>query len=148
MMLMTVMSPQSISGSTLSVREFLIGFGKSEGYWAQTLKGFSHCFVGEIVCDGQALILFEPLFKEAVLDVMLRPFAFDEHLVMIRMKVKSKNKNRLIKPTFQTCSTLIQYVAGINLGTITPQGLYDALTLSDAEWLKSKGILEVTEWVA
>ena len=146
MIRMTVMSPQSISGSTSLIREFLIGFGKSEGFWAQTLKGFSHTFIGEIVCGGQALIIFEPLFKEACLEVMMRPFAFDEELTILKIKVKSKQKNRLIKPTFQTCSTLIQYVAGINLGCITPQGLYEALTLSDTEWLKSKGILEVSVW--
>jgi hypothetical protein len=102
--------------------------------------------VGELLDDDAFLVLFEPLFKGAVLDVMLNPFEFEEDLTILRVKIKSINKNRLIKPTFQTCSTLVQYVAGINLGPITPQGLYEALTLMDAKWLKRRGVLEVKSW--
>jgi hypothetical protein len=135
----------STSGSSsIEEREFLLFFGKSEGFWAHTLKGFSHCFIGETRAD--ILIIFEPLFSGGSFELLELPIETDDCLTVLSIRVKSTHKNRLIKPTFQTCSTLVQYMAGINLGPITPQGLYEALTLSDAKWLKRRGVLEVKAW--
>jgi hypothetical protein len=133
-------------GSTSKNRYFLFFFGKSQGFWGRKLKGFSQAFIAEFVTETD-MIKFEPLYAEGSLEIIKFPFEYDKDLTIIYVTTCPTDKNKLVKPTFQTCSTLIQYMAGIDLGCITPQGLYEALTESDAEWLKSRGVMEVSKWV-
>ena len=144
---MTRTKQPSTFGSISETKEYLFFFGHSEGFWANTLAGFSHCYLGQPSYPFTAWVIFEPLFQEGSLYLMPEPFELPVNTIALRVRIKSRYKNRLIKPTFQTCSTLVQYMAGIDLGTITPQGLYEALTLSDDKWLKRRGVLEVSEWV-
>jgi hypothetical protein len=65
---------------------------------------------------------------------------------VLELTVLATKKNRLIKPIFQTCATIVQYLAGISLGCILANGLYKKLTSSNHSWLESKGIYGVTLW--
>lgn len=136
---------QFTSGSILPSREFLFFFGKSSGFWRKKLKKFSHVMLAEFISES-IMIKFEPLFNQGSLEILSFPFENRENFTIVYVKTQPNKMNRLVKPTFQTCSTLIQYMAGINLSAITPQGLYEALTSSDIKWLRSRGVMEVSKW--
>jgi hypothetical protein len=135
----------SMFGSTSKTKEFLFFFGKSEGFWAKWLKGFSHLLLAQFISDNQ-MVRFEPLFTDGFLDLMSFPFECNDNYTVIYVKTCPTSKQKLVKPTFQTCTTLIQYMAGIDLGCITPQGLFEALTQSNTKWLKDRGVMEVSKW--
>jgi hypothetical protein len=146
-MLMKKTQIQSTCGLISKDREFLFFFGTTTGFWAKKLSLFSHSFVAEFISETE-MIKFEPLFSQGSLELITFPFEVEENFTVIYVKTRPRNnKNKLVKPTFQTCSTLIQYMAGIDLGCITPQGLYEALTQSNPSWLMERGVMEVSKWV-
>lgn len=65
---------------------------------------------------------------------------------IVEVIVVPTRANRLIGPVFQTCATIVQYLAGISLGCILVNSLYKKLTGSKIEWLKQKGIQGVKVW--
>ena len=142
--------------SPWTTREFLFFFGKNGGSWCSIISGFTHVYLAEFIDESkQKLIVFDPLFTGGYMyptdiDEVAKLHNDEKNLVsyetVLRVKVQPTSGNRLLKPTLQTCATLVQYMAAISLGSITCQGLYECLINDDHDWLLKKGILEVKPW--
>lgn len=132
--------------STSRIKQFLLFFDQTDRSWIKRLHGFTHISIGYFIHED-TLIYFDPLISKAQMDVIELP-SVDEMTGIIALKivVESKRKDRLVGLKLQSCTTLIQYIAGISLGALTPDGLYDVLTSSDKDYLLSQGILEVEPW--
>jgi hypothetical protein len=65
---------------------------------------------------------------------------------VVEVVVVTTRANRLIGPIFQTCATIVQYLAGISLGCVLVNSLYKKLTGSKDTWLRDKGIQGVKLW--
>ena len=130
-------------------RTFLFVFTKTDGFWGRWLKGYTHCILLEYLNDT-TLIQFEPLLHGCSVGLIenFTKEIIEDHkdFKFVEVSVTPTQKNRLIGIKRCTCATFVQYIAGITLGCITAQGLYNKLTCSDAIWLRKKGILGVKIW--
>lgn len=147
-----MMRPQTQYGSFVPFkikRTFLFVFTHTDGFWGKWLKGYTHCILLEFVKDNK-MIEFEPLLHGCSIglrDNVTKDDVRDhKNFKFVEVSVTPTRKNRLIGIKRCTCATFIQYLAGINLGCITAQGLYNKLTRSDDEWLRKKGIIGVKVW--
>lgn len=139
-------------GSTSKSKQYIFCFLRTINFWSKHFKGFNHCALLIPKHGGQAhqygdFMLFEPMLSNAHIHYL----SYDDlisysNYTKLLVTVKNKPKNRLTKLGFQSCSTLIQYAAGISLGAYTPQGLYECLTEYPKDWLEDKGVIEVSKW--
>lgn len=144
---LTKTSPTS-SGSCISFKALFL-FSQTKGWWGKYLPGFTHValFISpyETLDEG---MLFNPKLPYPRIDFYLENpleslVSFD---TVIEASISPTYRNRLIRPIFQTCTTIIQYICGISLGCTTAQGLYKCLVTKDGQWLAKKGISEVKVW--
>ena len=133
---------QKLFGSYSSYRKFLFIFDNSDESWISKLGGYSHVSIAEYI-NGE-LVCFDPLIGHAFIYPVMPALLLTK--TVLEVKVKYKHKNRLIRFGIQSCSTIVQYMAGISLGALTAEGLYRALTERDTAYLESKGIIEVKPW--
>jgi hypothetical protein len=126
-------------------RRFLFVFGHTDGFWARTLKGYTHVTLLEYI-DDNCWILIDPKLSGAHTDVY-KSVPDLKDLKVLEVIVQPLRRNRLLRIICQSCATIVQYHASLSLGAITCQGLYEALTITDPEWLEYHGILEVKPWV-
>jgi hypothetical protein len=132
-------------GCSSASRRVLFCFGYTSGWWDTLLEGFTHVGMVEVLAPGLAVTL-EPVLSHCavafgpVLESRLR------RLTVVEVCVTPTKRNRLIRPILQTCATQVQYLAGLSLGCITAQGLYEALTNLDERTKERNGIHEVTLW--
>jgi hypothetical protein len=144
---------QTQPGSFLPFRPYrqcYLVFDYSDAWYSKWLKGFTHVFyVLPIAIQTPHAIITEPYHygaQHAVgTDEAVSALIKGKKVLIINYRVT--RKNRLFRPLFQTCTTVVQYLAGFSLGALTAQGLYNRLTKSSKGWLESRGIMEVTEWV-
>lgn len=144
----STVTDQTQSGSSTSYKCIFL-FGQTNRWWKKILPGYTH--VALILYDdiGHNTLFIEPELSRAYLEIQRNPppdkliNVFDAAL---EVTITPTFCNRLIRPVFQSCTTIIQYLAGISLGCITAQGLYKCLTTRDGQWLRDKGILEVRKW--
>ncbi len=124
-------------------RRFLFVFSRTDRWWDKYLPGYTHVSLCEVV-EG-FLIVHDPCLNgcRTTFRVMPLPGEWDAYKVIEVVTCPTK-ANRLIKPIFQTCTTLVQYLAGIDLGAILVQTLYDRL-LNPSTATKD-GIREITIW--
>jgi len=131
-------------------RKFLLIFGKTDGWWGKYLKGFTHVSLMEYINNDFALV-FEPMLYgcNTMFRTTLKPCDIQvmKDYTIVEFTVKTTRANRLIMPIFQTCTTIVQYLAGISLGCVLANSLYKKLTCSNHKWLGSKGIYGVNVWV-
>ncbi len=130
-------------------KTYLFMFGKTDGWWAKYFKGFTHVCLIEYVSD-EYVIGYEPLLIGCSTIWRTAPdkdeIKYWKDWTILEVTVYPTRKNRLIGPVFQTCATIVQYIAGISLGCVLANSLYKKLTTSSAEWLKEKGIQGVKLW--
>lgn len=124
-------------------RRFLFVFGYTDGWWDSWLPGYTHVSLCEVV-DG-FLIVMDPCLGgcRTMFRTMPLPGEWDSYKV-IEVVTQPTRGNRLIRPIFQTCTTIVQYLAGIDLGAILAQGLYQ--TLMHPDTLSMDGIREIKLW--
>lgn len=142
------------SGSISNCKHYLFAFGHSHGTWAKYFKGFTHLILVEWRANG-LFIVHDPLVHGHEVDILINnsfypkpndlPFDHTKY-VLLGVDIIPTKTNKLFGFKFQTCASILQYIAGISLGCVTVQGLYERLTDSSTKWLKSKGIMEVQRW--
>lgn len=117
-------------------------------WWQDYLHGFTHVSFMEQISDNYALI-FEPMAYrgEMALVPMPKPEDFVDFEVL-KLRISPKNKCQIPLAVFQTCATMVQYLAGITLpNCFLVQRLYETLTDEhQREKLVQEGILEVLRW--
>lgn len=129
-------------------RTFLFIFGFTDGWWGKYLSGFTHVALMEFIEEEQFVIGIEPLLSGSRTIFRTSPIPQDfPGWTVLKVCVQSTRKNRLIRPIFQTCATIVQYHAGLSLGCIKASTLYNRMLTRDKAWLRAKGIRSVEEWV-
>ena len=112
------------------------------------IKGFNHCAIAFFVdetCDH--VFIVEPALQGANVALKKLPLEIhDEHTKILEIDLEFTFTQKLFRDGFQTCATLVQYLAGIDLKAVLAQTLYDRLTNRSEKYLKRHGIVEVTEW--
>lgn len=130
-------------------RRFYLIFGYSDikAWYSCFLDGYTHVTLAQTCNLGVVTVIMEPLDHACMIGIkaISEPPTLKGKVLEVFISVSRKSK--LIKPTIQTCATLIQYIMGINLGVITCQSMYDRLVNKDSEWLRKRGVLGVKEWV-
>lgn len=133
--------------------DVLFLFGYTNRWFNDYLPGYTHVGIVLISPEG-GILLIEPLFEGPTtiffhpryLEPFYKLLDSDEYPAILHCTIRNDGKDRLIKPLLQNCTTLVQYLAGLSLRCLTPQGLYKCLTTKDGRWLRKKGILEVKKW--
>ena len=121
----------------------LLLFTKTDTFWGRFLSGYTHVVLGIFDNYGQILTI-EPLTRKAFFSYPADLLSLVDYEVLeIRLRPRKKI---LFGPRLQTCATVVQYLAGISLGALRVQKLYDLLTKKSPAWLKHNGILEVKQW--
>ena len=131
----------------IETKEYLLVFSRqNEKWWHRLMGGYNHC----AIYDMREEVILEPLLNKLSIYGGMSKLFFIEHIrpefKILHVKVRSIPKSRLIGIKPQTCASFIQYVVGIDLGTILCQKMYDILTSSKTSYLRKKGILEVKSW--
>lgn len=112
----------------------------------KAMSGYNHMALGWMV-NEDAVFVIEPTLRGASIDlVFTREIANTKGFVALIVDVESTNEQRLFREHFQTCATMVQYLAGFDLGATLVQTLYEKLTTSSEEFLKEHGILGVETW--
>ncbi len=131
-------------------RRFIFLFSKTDGWWDKYFKGYTHVCLMEYINDEFA-IGFEPMVSgcRTIFRTVLnrRDIELLKDWTVVELVVSTTRQNKLFKPVLQSCATIVQYLAGISLGCILANTLYNKLTSSNVEWLESKGIYGVSVWV-
>lgn len=124
-------------------RRFLFVFSRTDCWWDKYLTGYTHVSLCEVI-EG-FLVVHDPCLDgcRATFRVMPLPHEWDGYKV-IEVTTSPTKANRLIRPIFQTCTTLVQYLAGIDLGAILVQTLYERL--QDPAIQTKDGIREIRVW--
>ena len=137
--------------STLSsrhrTRKFLFIFSQSDNWWLKTLGGYTHVSLMEQI-DDETYIYIDPMTygSETSIIKLSSPFPIIDGLTILKVTIKSnKRVNKLVRLGFQSCSTIVQYMAGIWLGAWTAHGLYRSLTELNLASLHKHGIIEVVK---
>lgn len=128
-------------------REYYLIFGYSDikGWYDRFLDGYTHVTLAQHIVPTY-LSVIEPMDHAAITGIIRISELAQMKGKILHLKTNVTRKSKLIKPTIQTCATLIQYMMGINLGVITCQSMYDRLVNKDSKWLRKRGVLEVKEW--
>jgi hypothetical protein len=130
-------------------RTFLLLFGHTDIWYAKYLSGYTHVCLFEyiseefMICHEPILIGCQTMFRSAL---SVEDLSHLKEWKVVQITVTPTAKNRLIMPIFQTCATIVQYLAGISLGCMLVDSLYKKLTRSKREWLKKQGIVGVNVW--
>lgn len=126
--------------SPSSCRAFILLFCRTEAGLSKYLSGFNHVTLFEYM-DGEYVAID---FTHTSSDIRIfhrfpRPILKNRTAVAIF--VDRKGQSRLISPKIlQTCTTLAQYLIGIQLYAILADTLYRQLTRKSERWLRKKGI--------
>jgi hypothetical protein len=128
-------------------RKFLFIFMRIEDKWYTRLQtGFNHLALAERLGDD-SYVLIEPLHSGANIAHVgqeaidkLKPYT------VIEADIVRRKCSRLVRPVFQTCTTVCQYLAGINCKVWLVQSLYNKLALSDDVYLRKLGVKEIKLW--
>lgn len=130
---------------------FLFLFGTTNRWWGKYLKGFSH--VALMKChDEDTWICVHPGFQGSNIE-LYEAFTLEDarrgkfYTDIVEVEILRTKKDRLLKPTFLTCVTVVQYLASISLNCFLAQTFYEKLTCKDIQYLASHGIIGVKEWV-
>ena len=124
-------------------RRFLFVFGYTDCWWNKYLPGFTHVALCEVV-EG-FLIVHDPCMNgcRTTFRTMPAPGEWNGYTV-VEVVTRPAKGNKLIKPIFQTCTTIVQYLAGIDLGAILTNTLYQRLV--DPNTQTKDGIREIKLW--
>lgn len=109
-------------------RRFLFIFGHSDLWVNKYLKGYTHVVLAEFI-DG-FLTIIEPTLSSARVIFRTMPRSrewLDYGVLEVVVSYKDVTKNNLIGFKWQTCATVVQYLAGINTGALLAQTLYKRL---------------------
>lgn len=127
-------------------RRFLLLFARSNDKRIKWLSGFNHLAIAEYI-GNDLMVIIEPHFWGcSIRSCPVSMFPKLPNVVIIEFCVHVTKTNKLIRPLLQTCATLVQYIAGIDLGIFLVQTLYDYLTQTDPFLLKAKGIHKLKVW--
>ncbi len=128
-------------------RKVLFLFARiTEPWYAKVLQGFNHMAIAEVIDEG-LLFIIEPTTTGALSRLHLMPKIGDwDHITVLELDLRTTKTSKLVRPTFQTCATLCQYLAGINLGCHLVQSLYERLTMNNITELNALGVLRVKQW--
>jgi hypothetical protein len=127
-------------------------FDHDDSWYCDLLSGYTHVSYAQPIDHfGKPCVIMTEPYNFAAETQIVAESDFLHQLagagkMIVEVKYLVTRKNRLIRPVLQTCSTLTQYLAGITLGAITAQGLYNKLTKSKDSWLRDRGIREVVIW--
>lgn len=127
-------------------RRFLLLFARNKDRRVAWLSGYNHISIVELLRDDYCVVI-EPHFFGASVYVT-KSFELKElrGVTALELEVHNTRTNKLIRPLLQTCATLVQYIAGIDLGIFLVQTLYNYLTQTDPIMLQAKGIHKVKIW--
>jgi hypothetical protein len=136
-------------------RKVIFIFQHGNMWYCKLFRGFTHVILGWRHENG-LMTFVEPCDKASqVLSLdgnwynhLKSTLKISDKMRVLEVAVNVTRESRLIHwlPKRQSCTTIVQYLVGISLGVVTPQGLYDKLTKKDSGWLKERGIMEVIEW--
>ena len=118
---------------------YIFAFRQCTSVWDKILPGYTHVDLLEPL--GATTLVCAPTFSGCEIFARDTPHEGLEGYRCVRVEVRPRKGQRLIRVGVQTCATVVQYVAHIWLGAITCQALYERLTLCDRDWLRSKGII-------
>lgn len=128
-------------------RKFLLLFSRNTDKRIAWLSGYNHLAIVEYT-SSDLMVIMEPHFWGC--SIRTCPTAMfpklPKEIKIIEITVTNTRTNKLIRPLLQTCATLVQYIAGIDLGIFLVQTLYDYLTQTDPLFLKAKGIHKLKVW--
>lgn len=107
------------------------------------MPGYTHVSLCEVI--EEFLVVHDPCLGGCRTTFRTKPLTdeWDRYMV-IEVVTYPTHNNKLIKPIFQTCATIVQYLAGINMGATLAQGLYQTLTHPDTLFMD--GIREIKIW--
>lgn len=128
-------------------RKVLLFFQRNDDAWYfKFLSGYTHVAIGYVQDDIVAIT--EPIFTGTLSYITLVPEdrGMWGHLDILELDIVQTCDSKLVRPVFQTCATICQYLAGIRLGAILPQTLYSRLTQKSEAWLVAHGITGVKKW--
>jgi len=108
------------------------------------LFGFSHVDIIQLKANHKH-IMFECGHRFANMSTVSECMDIHKDITTLRIVTLPSKKVNVTRFGFQSCTTLIQYIAGIALGCLTPQSLYATLTKACPQWLKSRGVISVEE---
>lgn len=130
-------------------KTYLMLFIRLESPELKGLEGFNHAALGWEHTD-EVMQIIEPALQGANIDFVYVKDVLkaqkERNIEILEVDVKATLKQKLFKERFQTCATLIQYLAGIDLDATLVQTLYERLTTKDELYLKRHGIRRVVKW--
>lgn len=125
-------------------RKFLVCFTRIDDlWWHRFFNGYNHCFV--LIPFGDKYLQLEPGICRLFANFIESPASLT-NCEILSVKIRPIYKQSLIgiKPT--TCSTMVQYICGFDIGAITVSRLHSKLTNTHTTLLNKAGILEVKRW--
>ncbi len=130
-------------------KTYLMLFTRMESPELKGLEGFNHMAIGWVHTD-EVMQIIEPALQGASIDFVYVKDVLraqqEQNIEILEVDVRVTLKQRLFKERFQTCATVVQYLAGIDLDATLVQTLYERLTTKDEIYLKRHGIRRVVKW--
>ena len=115
-------------------------------WYTRIQYGFTHVVFAEVV-DEDLLFIIEPGFSGATMMLRTYPTLHEwDNYCVVEVSLNFNKSQKLIRPLIQTCATICQYLAGINLHTIWAQTMFERLTCEQHEYLSNYGIRSVRIW--
>ena len=96
--------------------------------------------------NDEYVIMYEP--TTSGMRAIFRAMPIKSDLIdfkVLEVHIVPTRANRLFKIGFQTCATVVQYVANISMGCLLAQTLYERLCTKNKRH-KANGIVGVKEW--
>lgn len=97
--------------------------------------------------DEDHIYILEPTFTGALTHIAKLNQLILEGTQVLELDVIHHPQSKLVRLTFQTCATICQYLAGIDLKCKLVQSLYEKLTTESSTYLRSCGVKRVKSWV-
>lgn len=128
---------------------YLIFMRVDKPWYLKWLKGFNHVAIAWPTAE-ELVFIVEPVLNGTLADSRrnLDWLARRSGVVVVEVETGLWAENKLFKFTFQTCASLVQYLAGINLKVWLAQSLYDKLINLSVSQRTKYGIQKVTVWEA
>jgi len=122
-------------------------FTRIETKWYLKIQtGFNHMAIAWPI-SPEHIYLLEPTFTGSLTCLKNLEDLNHKDITVLSLDLVHNPESKLVRLSFQTCATICQYLAGIDLGCKLVQSLYEKLTTESSTYLRSCGIKRVTSWV-
>lgn len=127
-------------------RRYLVVFMQSNFWLFRLLWGYTHVCLVELYNDNIA-VCYEPNLYGMNTIVREWPTLPElKGLTVFEVTVLPRSKNRLVRPIFQTCATIVQYLMNISLNCCLANSFYRKLHKMDMVYLNRNGISRIKRW--